>query len=105
MERKQRELTEGLKEELKRLWAAGHRELVILTFKMAAGTGDTNIAKWIHSTFKHDYTEAELEDLGVFAANLVVMRFAQQLAANVKAQSSVDPVQAAKDVIAKAMAH
>lgn len=105
MERKQHELTDGLKEELRRLWAQGHRDMVILTFKMAAGVGDTAIAKWIHSTFKHEYTDAELEDLGQFAAQLVVMRFAQQLAANVKAQSSVDPVQAAKDVIAKAMAH
>lgn len=105
MQRKQHPLTDGLKAEMRRLWADGHRALVILTFKMAAGAGDTDIARWIHNTFKHEFNDAELVDLGQFAAELVVLRFAQQLAANIKAQSSVNAAQAAKDVIAKAMAH
>lgn len=99
------ELTPALKSALHAAWAEGQRELVLLTFKASTLAGDADIARWIHSTFKHSFTDAELQDLGRFAAEIVVMRFAQQLANNINATSTVDAAQAAKDVIARAMAH
>jgi hypothetical protein len=98
-------LTEGLKQDLERLWHQGHRSLVLTTFMVAATVGDRDVALWIHARFKHDFTAAELEELGVFAAQILVVKFAEQLAANIRAQSSVDAERAAKDVIARAMAH
>lgn len=105
MQRTQHPLTEELKADLKAMWQNGDRDLVLTTFMMAATVGDRDIALWIHTTFKYEYTDAELELLGQFAAHLVVRKFAEQLAANIRAQSSVDAQQAAKDVIARAMAH
>jgi hypothetical protein len=99
------ELTPALKSALHAAWSDGQRELVLLTFKASTLAGDADIARWIHATFKHDFNDAELEDLGRFAAEIVVMRFAQQLANNLSAQSTVNAAQAAKDVIARAMAH
>ena len=105
MQRTQRPLTDELKAELRALWQEGHRDLVLTTFMVSATVGDRDIALWIHNTFKYEYTDAELELLGQFAAHLVVRKFAEQLAANIRAQASVDAQQAAKDVIARAMAH
>lgn len=105
MQHNQSALTQGLKADLERLWSEGHRQVVLTTFMLSATVGDREVAKWIHTRFKHEYTDAELELLGAWAAEFVVMQFAAQLARKLTAQGSVDPAQAAKDVIARAMAH
>ena len=99
------QLTEGLKESLRAAWAAGHRQLVLLTFKAATVQGDKSVALWIHNEFKYKYNEEELADLTAFAMQLIVMKIADVVEAHTNAERTVDADAMAKAAIARAMAH
>lgn len=95
----------GIKQELKQMWADGQRELVILTFKAAASAGDKDFALWIHATFSEDYTDEEMQDLEGFAIGLVLHKLASVMRQAATPSADVNAEQATRDVIAKAMQH
>ena len=98
MTHKQHALTEGMKKDLQAMWKDGQRELVILTFKMATVVGDADVARWIHTTFSEQYTDAELNDLTEFAMQVITMRV-------LAASDAKKAEQAAADAISRAMQH